>query len=326
MTNLGRLTRSSRGTATTRSTARKVTPEADVLRRVSREDERWDDPEPVDHRFDDDDVPGEDGEAELEMPMDDDPFAEDEDDGAWDGPRRAQLPPASITLWIEGGVPAWAVRPPDPAKLIDPRLSSFIQSRQRRLEWYATALAGLRRDDGLFATGAPTLVEVWDRLPVLSQKSFARERVGSMAAVGNSQISKDGELLVEIPAGIVTLGFFFWKNDSDAAIEVLSRHPDLDAPGKAIDAFLRGSGIAADSTKYVSWVRLARRHPEVVAAFRARFVRDPREADRLVEFLTEGLVSAEPAGTGPKFRRTQDGRPVTVRSSAVLKRALVGGL
>lgn len=326
MTDLTRSTRTTRGTSTARSTARKVTLEAEVSRRISREDERWDGSEPADFRFDDDDVPSEDFEAELEMPVDDDPSGEDEADGAWDGPGRAHLPPASITLWIEGGVPAWSVRPPDPAKLIDPQLSSFIQSRQRRLEWYAAGLAGLRQEGGPFALEAPTLAEVWDRLPVLTQDGFARRWAGSAAAVGNSQVSKDVELLVEIPAGTVTLGFFFWKNDSDSTIALLARHPDLDASIDEIDAFVRGSDRMADSSKYVRWVRLTRRHSEVVAAFRAQFARDPREADRLVERFTEALASAEPAGRGSALARTAKGKPVTNRSSAVLKRALVGGL
>lgn len=294
-----------RATATGRARATRISVATATDRERVRQDEGDDvaDLGGETGHLDSDDLPDV-QDADVEIPRDDEPV---DDEVREPEPHRGAVPRPAITIWMSPhGVPEWHVRSLPLAALMDPARSELAQARMRRLRGYATQLADLTGPDGRRVAGARDLAELYDALPVVRGKDFARGLGRS-----DSEVSKDSELLVRMPAGTVTLSFFLWKNSSDATVAALFRHPGVEtaAPGD-LDAELTAQGFG-NVEKHLRWVRAVLRYPRIVSGYHARYRRDPREADQLVKQLTDALAP---------------GTTTTKRSSATLHRALAGAV
>lgn len=324
-----------RSTSTTVTTARKVTAARAQALRLVREGEVWTEGGAKNTRFDADDAHEDHSEPELPNLAEDDPVVDDDANDGDFATRKVHSRPADFSLWIEDGIPQWEVRALDPVRLLGPEFSELMILRQGRLEAYASAIAKLRLRGGPLAVGATTRADLYRLLPKLTNAQFGAlvrlQKPDGTASKGVAgyEVSKDRKVLVALPAGVVHLGFFTWKNNNDDAITAIEAYPRamLFANTRvAIEEHLRVAGVGSDASKFINWARAALCYPTVVSRFQAQLVSSPQDADRILEGLTVALSSARAKETSGLTGSWTLGAPDTKRSAPALKRALVGGL
>jgi hypothetical protein len=182
---------------------------------------------------------------------------------------------AAFALFPLGGSVGWAVRTMQPPG-DDPLLVQAAARRQERLERLAGAMARHQPD----VARASSVADAYLALRRVSFTELADE-IGSP-----SQSSRDGDLLVRLPAGVVPLTFFRWRRPDNERAErialelhavlssMFARNRRLDPSDihKARDRVSRRLHEAPDTVrKHLPSVLAVIQRPDVVRSWQARF-------------------------------------------------------
>lgn len=312
-------------TATGAKAARRLTPQALALREAVRENavDAFIDVDHLDvaQRWDDDDYPDAQDGADLGDPDDDEPRAEDDDEGAPHRPRRPE-----IFLWLSAdGERILADVRPSAAALLDERaMARGVLDREERLATYAAGLIDHFR--GMPELLAKPLLRIWEEgLKDDEEQKKAARRWGF--APSDTELSRDAAVLVALPNDrIVPLQFFSWKSSSDHWVKRIAEADivrDLDVPRLAAVASIFGAGAALRPDRNIAqhffpWVRAAATNRSVVARYRSLLGSHPAEFKAIRTQFGEALIAKSPEPEELLKRMN--------RRNAVLNRALIGGI
>ena len=269
-------------------------------------------------RMDEDDAPADPEYSELDLSDQDEEPEQDRPEITSTARRKA----AAITVWWAGTGVVTHVREPDPALLRDPELIGLYQKRYERLEAYAT---WLRQDTAMGAVvRANSLREAYNSLPIRTFGAVSAILSPPRAA---SQLSRDRNLIICLPAGQVPWDFIQWKDRGDAIVlavwDAVTRlgaeasHASLQRDACTLLGE-RGTRTSVNTVRpYVPWVLAVVEHPRVTARFRSWFLTGALEIDTLIGDFSTTLTQAVPS---------LESRLYAGRGTAVLHRALVGDL
>lgn len=279
-------------------------------------DPRWTDLDNA--RMDGDDAPADPEYSELDLSDQDEEPGQDLPEVISATRRR----PAAITVWWAGTGVLTHIREPHPALLRDPELIGLYRKRHERLEAYAT---WLRTDTAMGAVvRAQNLREAYNSLPIRTFEAVSALLFPPRAA---SQLSRDRNLVIGLPAGQVPWDFIQWKDRGDAivlAVRDAVTRLGADASHAALqrDACTllgeRGTQTSVHTVRpYVPWVLAVVDQPAATARFRSWFGTGTLEIDTLIGDFGITLTRSVPS---------LGSRLYAGRGTAVLRRALVGDL